>query len=286
MRPSPRLEFIVIDDPADPRLEDYWHIRDRDLKGESGRPGLFIGEQAKTVARMLSIPGMTKSILTTGSHVDEISRAAEAPSHPPAAAPVPVFVVSPAAIEQVAGFPIHRGVLAVGYRPPASQLTLDHIVPRGRAPLTLLLCEDITNIDNMGLLFRNAAAFGVDAVILSPRCHDPLYRKCVRVSIGHVLSTPWARSTDWPGDLQRLQREWGVTLVAAATGDGAAPLDAIDVPDRVGLLVGSEESGLCPATIAACDRIARIPMAPGVDSLNVGVAAAVCLHRFSRGVRI
>lgn len=286
MRQSPRLEFIPIDDPTDPRLEDYRHIRDRDLKGESGRPGLFIGEQAKTVAKMLAIPGMTKSIMTTAAHVDEIGRAAAAPSQPPAAAPVPVYVVSPAAIERVAGFPIHRGVIAVGHRPPASERTLDHVVPRGRDHLTLLLCEDITNIDNIGLLFRNAAAFGVDAVILSPRCHDPLYRKSVRVSIGHVLTTPWARSTDWLGDLQRLRREWGVTLIAAATGGQARSIDAINAPRRVGLIVGSEQSGLTPQTIAACDDAARIPMAPGVDSLNVGVAAAVCLHRFSRGARV
>ena len=154
-----------------------------------------------------------------------------------------------------------------------------------REALTLLVCENITNIDNIGFLFRNAAAFGVDAVLLSPRCHDPLYRKSLRVSIGHALTVPFVRSTDWTAQLDRLRREWGVTLIAAALDPRAEDLDAVARPGRVGLVVGQEFEGISPETLDRCDHIVRIPMAPGVDSLNVAVAAAVCLHRFSTGQR-
>jgi len=269
---------IDISDFEDPRLDDYRDIRDRDLMGEPGRPGLFIGEQALTVEKMLSIPGLTKSVLITPTWVERIS--------PQAPSDVPVYVVSPEDMRRVAGFRIHRGVLAAGRRPAPESPTIDAVVPNRPGPLTVLLCEDVSNIDNVGLLFRNAAAFAVDAVVLSPRCHDPLYRKSIRVSIGHVLTTPWARSGDWPADLERLKREWGLTLIGAATGRRAEPIDAIDRPERVGVVVGPEYEGLSEATLALCGRIGRIPMAPGVDSLNVGVAAAVCLHRFTRGERV
>ena len=122
-------------------------------------------------------------------------------------------------------------------------------------------------------------------MLLSPGCHDPLYRKSVRVSIGHVLRVPWTRSRDWPGDLDRLRCEWGLRLIGAATGEAARSIDEIERPARVGVVVGQEHDGLCPETVDRCDDLARIPMAAGVDSLNVAVAAAVCLHRFSRGTR-
>ncbi len=273
--------LVTITDPDDPRLDDYRDIRDRDLLGPDGRPGLFIGEQALTVEKMLAIPGLTKSVLLAPNWVDRIA--------PLAPEDVPVYVAHADALKQVAGFPIHRGVLAVGHRPDPATRTVDAVLdllPAARTgPLTLLLCENITNIDNIGLLFRNAAAFAVDAVILSPKCHDPLYRKSIRVSIGHVLTTPWAISDDWEQDLARLQ-DRGVTLIAAAIGPDARGLDEIARPERVGLIVGQEYEGIAPATLEQADHIVRIPMAAGVDSLNVGVAAAVCLHRFSRGPRV
>ncbi|MHC4785197.1 MAG: TrmH family RNA methyltransferase, partial [Planctomycetota bacterium] len=128
-------------------------------------------------------------------------------------------------------------------------------------------------------------AFGVDAVVLSPSCHDPLYRKALRVSIGHALTVPFVRSADWPTELARLRREWGVTLIAAALDTRAVDLDSLERPKRVGLVVGQEYQGISRDTLDRCDHIVRIPMAAGVDSLNVAVAAAVCLHRFSTGRR-
>ena len=135
------------------------------------------------------------------------------------------------------------------------------------------------------MLFRNAAAFGVDGVLLSPSCHDPLYRKSLRVSIGHALDVPFARSRDWAGDLADLARR-GITLIAAAATETAVAIDEVTPPRRVALVVGQEFDGVSPTTLDACDHVVRVPMSPGVDSLNVGVAAAVCLHRFSTGRRV
>lgn len=262
------MQTIEISDIDDPRIADYRDIRDR----ARADPALFVAETALVVERMLALPGVTRSVMLAPRWMDRI-----APQAPPG---VPVYVAALPLMQQIAGFPIHRGVLGVGSRAAVERQTLDEAV--GRSPRTLLLCEDITNIDNIGMLFRNAAAFGADAVVLSPRCHDPLYRKSLRVSIGHALTVPFARSTDWSGDLDRLARDRGITLIGAATTGDAVPIDAIEPPDRVGLIVGREHDGLSPATLRRCSVVARVPMAPGVDSLNVAAAAAVCLHRLSR----
>ena len=270
------MPIIEVSDINDPLLDDYRDIRDRGLRGRDGYPGLFIGEQPLVVERMLSRPGVTKSVLLGPTWADRI-----VPQAPP---DVPVYVAPLEILKRIAGFNIHRGVLAVGHRPAVERPDLDPDLSR-REALTLLVCENITNIDNIGFLFRNAAAFGVDAVLLSPRCHDPLYRKSLRVSIGHALTVPFVRSTDWTAQLDRLRREWGVTLIAAALDPRAVDLDALDRPRRIGLVVGQEYQGISPETLDRCDHIVRIPMAPGVDSLNVAVAAAICLHRFSTGQR-
>lgn len=269
---------IPIDDEADPRIEDYRHVRDRDLLGRDGRPGLFIGEQRLIVERMLARPGRTKSVLVLTSRL-----AAIGPLVPP---DVPLYVAPEHVMRAVVGFDIHRGVLAVGHRAPDSAHSLLSALPApSDGPLTVLVCEDVTHHDNLGMLFRAAAAFGVDAVVLSPNCHDPLYRRCLRMSIGHALDVPWARSSDWPADLAALRTHWRCTRIAAATGPGSVPLDEADRPARLALLVGTELTGLSATALAASDVRVRIPMRAGVDSLNVAVAAAVCLHRLSRGDR-
>ncbi|MCA9283961.1 MAG: RNA methyltransferase [Phycisphaerales bacterium] len=272
------MPLVSITDPNDPRLADYRFLRDRDLR--RGDEGLFVGEQFLVVEEMLKRPGVVRSVL-----VDERFLARLAPQVPE---DVPLLAGSAELLERIVGFHIHRGVLAVGTRAAVESPSLDDLLERVPPPgdATLLLLEDIANIDNMGLLFRNAAAFGVDGVLLSPRCHDPLYRRVLRVSIGHVLNVPWTRSRDWPNDLRTLRERHGFTLLAAALKPGAAPLDEVERPPRVGLLVGTEFAGVSAAALACCDRPVRIPMAPGVDSLNVGVAAAVCLHRLSRADRV
>lgn len=270
------MPVIEINDIDDPRLDDYREIRDRELRGREGFPGLFVGEQPLVVQRMLDRPGVTKSVLLGPGWVERVAALA-----PPE---VPVYVVPIELMKRIAGFNIHRGVLAIGHRRAVERAGLDAALDR-RERLTLLLCENITNIDNIGFLFRNAAAFGVNAVVLSPRCHDPLYRKSLRVSIGHALTVPFVRSADWAGDLDRLRGDRGVTLIAAALDPRAVSLDAVPRFPRVGLIVGQEYEGISPQTLDRCDHIARIPMAPGVDSLNVAVASAVCLHRFTTGAR-
>ncbi len=269
--------IIEIKEIGDPRLEDYRDIRDREVKGAGAVGGLFIAEQALVVERMLGVPGAAKSVLVSPNWLDRIQ-----PLAPPGVA---VYVAPLALMKQVAGFDIHRGVLGVGRRDAFQRADLE-LSRDPKTPVTVLLCEEVSNIDNIGFLFRNAAAFGVDGVLLSPRCHDPLYRKSLRVSIGHALTVPFARSRDWERDLKRLKRDRHLTLIGAATGGDAVDLDSVPRPLRVGLIVGQEYDGLAPATLDLCDHVARIPMAEGVDSLNVAVAAAVCLHRFTTGRRV
>jgi tRNA G18 (ribose-2'-O)-methylase SpoU len=236
-----------------------------------------VGEQALVVARMLAQPGVTKSVLVAEGVAGRLAGLV-----PPA---VPLYVAPLAILRAVAGFDVHRGVLAMGYRAPFEGRTVLDVVPDGGDGLCVLACEGITHIDNMGLLFRNAAAFGAAAVVLDPTSHDPLYRRSLRVSIGHALTVPWARSADWPADLARLKEERGLTIIGAALTAGAVALDDLEPPHRCALVVGTEMEGLHGATRALCDHLVRVPMAPGVDSLNVAVAAAVCLHRLCRAGR-
>lgn len=272
--------YALIDDLDDPRIADYRAVRDRDLLGREGRPGRFIAESRLVVERLLGLPVEIESILVDLRRADAMAATLASSGR----RDVPLLAAETALLRAIAGFDVHRGVLAIGRRPRSADSTLDAVVPvRGR--MTLLLCEDITNADNMGGLYRVAAAFGVDAVILSPSCHDHLYRKSMRVSMGHALVVPTARSGDWQSDLDRLRSEWHCSIVAATPGPGSEPLDAIEPSDRVALVVGPEGTGLAPATLLRCDRRVRIPMAAGIDSLNVAVAAAVCLHRLSRSAR-
>ncbi len=272
------VRTIEIDDPADPRVDDYRDIQDRQLKGPAGMPGLFMGEQPLIVKQMLSMPGVTKSVMVMDTWADRI-----APLAPP---DVPVYVAPLSIMRQIAGFTIHRGVLAVGRRDRIEHANLDQVLTPIDRPVTLLICEDIANIDNIGFLFRAAAAFGVDGVLLSRKCHDPLYRKSLRVAIGHTLQVPFARAGErWRDDLDRLRSEFNITLIAAALDERSVDMDSLERPERVGIVVGPEYAGLPQATLERCDHRARIPMAQGVDSLNVGVAAAVLLHRFSTGAR-
>lgn len=267
----------AITEPDDPRVAPYRAVRERDLRGDASREGRFVGEQRLIVERMLALPGVTESVLCLPALAGVL-----APLVPDG---VPLYVADKPVMAAIAGFPIHRGVLAIGRQPPPEALVLDAAVPRRHGPLTVLACEAITHPDNVGMLFRVAAAFGVDAVVLSPGTHDPLYRRSIRMSIGHVLGVPWAWAPAWPLELDRLRREWGAALVGAALDDAVA-LDDAPCPERLALIVGTESHGLSGAVRERLDMAVRIPMAPGVDSLNVAAAAAVCLHRLSRGARV
>ena len=271
--------------PEDPALAPYREVRDRDAAGLDGRPGLFIGESPVVIGAMLRSGVETLSILTSERHAARAEAMVEESRALRVGRPDPEVILAPDAIlDATVGFNIHRGFLAVGRRP--AQRGVQQVLPAAGTDALLLLVEEINNIDNIGQLFRNAAAFGCAAVILSPGCHDPLYRKSLRVSCGCALQVPFARSDDWQGDLARIRDDAGFLLVGA-TGGGAHRLQDVAAqvhgvrPRRLAVVVGAEFAGLRAETLAACSFRAKIPMASGVDSLNVGVAAGVFLARLA-----
>jgi tRNA G18 (ribose-2'-O)-methylase SpoU len=187
-----------------------------------------------------------------------------------------VFVVDQQTMNGIAGFNIHRGCLALAKRP--ATLTLETLPLAAARRLVIL--EGVNNPDNIGGIFRSAAAFGVDAVVLGPACSDPLYRKSVRTSMAATLAVPFADAGVWPDALAWL-RARGWPIVALTPAADAAPLDTLPSnPPNVALLVGAEGDGLSAAALAAADRLLRIPMSPRVDSLNVTVATSIALYHF------
>lgn len=264
---SPEPTTVRIDDPADPRVAAFMNIQERDL---TGREGLFIAE-GKVPVRILASPasrcGVRALLLAEGraaSMADVI--AALGPS-------VPTYVASQAVLDGVAGFALHRGVLALGETPPLQDPSalLDQLPERA----LVLAVSAVGNHDNIGGLFRNAAALGADAVLLDDRCCDPFYRKAIRVSAGAVLTTPFARARSVGALVESLQGRGFEVL--AMTPSAAADLTSLRRAPRTAVLVGSEGPGLDPAVIARCRPVA-IPMAGGFDSLNVATSAAIALH--------
>ena len=276
-----------ISDTNHPHLAPYQQVRDRDALGPDGRPGLFIGESAVVIGAMLRAGVDVLSILTSDRHTERaVAMVDEARPFRNNMPDPEVLLVADDVLDATVGFNIHRGFLAVGRRP--AQHTVRRIVPAHGQDALLLVVEEINNIDNIGQLFRNAAAFGCSAVILSPGCHDPLYRKSLRVSCGCVLRVPYARSDAWNADLRYIRDDQGFTLLGA-TGGGERTLREVaeeltrpsTQPRRIAVVMGAEFTGLCDDTLAACTARVKIPMAIGVDSLNVGVAAGVFLSRLT-----
>jgi tRNA G18 (ribose-2'-O)-methylase SpoU len=185
---------------------------------------------------------------------------------------MPAYVVDQALMNAVTGFNIHRGAIAAACRP--EPVDLDSVL---RTTTTVAVLEGVNDSENLGALFRNAAAFGIGAVLLDPTSADPLYRRSVRVSLGHVLAVPHVRLATWPGDLQHVRRA-GFEVIGLTPDPAAAPVETIGHAGKVALLLGAEGPGLSQAALDATDRRVRIPMAPSVDSLNVATAAAVAFH--------
>jgi tRNA G18 (ribose-2'-O)-methylase SpoU len=252
----------------DPRLRDYVHLREPSRRmGVERERGIFTVEGRLSVEALLRSPYAVRSILVAEEHVARVAAALGTDA--------PILSLPSAEMEQVTGVHFHRGVLAVGERPE-----LPSVVDLVARATRLLVLEAVNDHENIGALFRNAAAFGVDGVVLDPTSADPLYRRATRVSLGHVLRVPFARVADggWPGALDDV-RAAGFTVLAltpAADAD-AVGVVASDPPPAVALLVGAEGPGLSAAAMAAADRRVRIPMAPGVDSVNVATAAAIAL---------
>jgi tRNA G18 (ribose-2'-O)-methylase SpoU len=275
---------IAIADLADPRVDVFRNVRDADLRG---RDGLFMAESELVIRRLLRTPERLHALLLSPQKLERMRDAFVHVSDE-----LPVLVAPLDLMVTITGFPIHRGALAAGTRRRPEELTIDAALGhlRRQPSFQVLLCEALTNVDNMGGIFRNAAAFGVNGVVLDGACCDPLYRKAIRVSMGHSLSVPYAVCRDWTADLQRLKREWGVRLIGAEAAPGARPLWLAGVDDggerrsldRVGVVFGSEGPGLSENARACCDELVQIPMAPGVPSLNVAVASAVILYELQR----
>jgi tRNA G18 (ribose-2'-O)-methylase SpoU len=262
---DPPLEWITHAD--DPRLAGY-----RDL-GRRPPARAFVAEGRLLVRRLLAAPRFqARSVLLTPAAVDGLTDLLRAMADPP-----PVYVAEPATIDRVVGFDFHRGCLALG-EPPVMPSLDALLAPRDMRLLVAL--DDVTNPDNVGAVFRNAAAFGAAAVVLSPACGDPLYRKALRVSMGGALDVPFARVSSWPEALACL-RSAGFTLVAL-TPD--APLDVAELtrPRRVALVVGAEGTGLGRAARQSADVAVAIPMACATGSLNVATATGIALYLLSR----
>lgn len=261
-----RIERISSAD--DERLADYRDLTDVALRRvREPEGGLYIAESSKVIARAIAAGHLPRSVLVQDKWLADAERILAA--HPE----VPVYVVDADIAERLTGYAVHRGALAAMHRPalPALEAVL------ADARLVVVL-EDIVDHTNVGAIFRAAAGLGADAVLVSARCADPLYRRSVRVSMGTVFQVPWTRLPEWP-EARGILHASGFHLAALALADDAVPLDEfrVAVPGRVALMLGAEGDGLSRAALAAADTAVVIPMAGGVDSLNVAAASAVAL---------
>jgi tRNA G18 (ribose-2'-O)-methylase SpoU len=256
------MPLIEIADAADPRLSDFRDLTDADVRPD--RRGIVIAEGVNTVERLFASRYQVRAVVGVRSRVEQLSTV-----------DAPVYVVDKWTLSDVVGFRVTRGVLASADRAatPSVPTLLD------RAARVAVL-EGLNDFENLGALFRNAAAFGVDAVLLDPRCADPLYRRSVRVSIGHALRVPFAVADDWPNELKSL-RDRGFAILAMTPGMDAVPLRTVTPPAKWAVLLGAEGPGLTADAMAAADALVRIPMAGDVDSLNVATAAAIAFAQLT-----
>ncbi|MFE6970008.1 TrmH family RNA methyltransferase [Isoptericola sp. NPDC057653] len=261
-----------VTDPADPRLHDYTDLKDVKLRSaREPAEGLYMAESSSVIRRALEAGHRPRSFLMGEKWLDSMADVLDA--HPD----VPVFVGGDDVVQRITGFHLHRGALAAMHRPVLPSVHELVAGARGGAGARrVAVLEDIVDHTNVGAIFRSAAALGVDAVLVSPRCADPLYRRSVRVSMGTVFQVPWTRLESWPGDLRALQED-GFTVAALALADDAVSLDDVvaDPPERLALVLGTEGDGLSRGAVDTADLVVTIPMAGGVDSLNVAAASAV-----------
>jgi tRNA G18 (ribose-2'-O)-methylase SpoU len=265
--PSP----ISITDPDDGRIADYRALTDLELRTRWEPPnGLFIAEGELVLRRALRAGYAIRSVLVDEKRLRQLPEQVDGP----------VYAGSQAVLDAITGFHVHRGILASFHRRPVP--TAADVLRRAQR---VAILEDVNNHTNIGAIFRGAAALGIDAVLLSPTCADPLYRRSVRVSMGEVFAIPYARLDDWPGGLQMVKDE-GFTVLALTPADDALAIQRL--PDRArerpALLLGAEGAGLTDAAQTASDVRVVIPMRAGVDSLNVAAAAAVAFWELCRDI--
>jgi tRNA G18 (ribose-2'-O)-methylase SpoU len=290
-----------VDDPGDPRLDDFRHLTDPVARrGIEQDRSMFIVEGKLAVARLFESEYRARSLLVDDRRAESSADLVEAAR----ARGVPVYVGSSEVVAGTVGFALHRGVVAAAHRPqsPDAEAVIaaaSRVAGAGGGRPVVAVLEGLNDHENIGALFRNAAAFGVAAVLLDPTCADPLYRRSVRVSIGHVLHVPFARLAPWPDGLELLRASgyvvaaldpgspWEAGVPPSVTLSGLRDLVSVTAdttgtersrPAGVALLFGAEGPGLSDAARSAADCTVSIPMADGVDSLNVATAAAVVFH--------
>lgn len=275
---------------CDPRLADYTSLKDVALRSTlEPERGLYMAESTNVIMRALNIGHRPRSFLMAPRWLEGLAPLIEESTGAADGADVPIFVAQEALLQEITGFHLHRGALAAMQRPelpaPADLLATARDGAHARR---VVILEDLVDHTNVGAVFRSAAALGVDAVLVTPSCADPLYRRSVRVSMGTVFQVPWTRLPRWPAidDLH----DAGFTVAALALSDDSISLDdfvaspACTCPDAaVAFVMGTEGHGLHRRTIEECDAVVRIPMSGGVDSLNVAAASAVVFWA-TRGV--
>lgn len=275
-------DLVSVADATDGRLRDFVRLRDVHLrKSLEAAHGLFIAEGEKVIRRAVAAGHPVRAFLMSERWVASLADVLDVVD-------APAYVVDDATAEAVTGFAVHRGALAAMERLPVPAVghVISDVIADGAACRVLVL-EDIIDHGNVGAIFRCAAALGVRAVVLSPRCADPLYRRAVKVSMGAVFAVPYARMTDWYGGLAEL-RDAGFTLLALTPDQSAVPLGGAPTAGRVALLLGTEGDGLSSRWLREADAAVCIPMsagamALGVDSLNVVAAAAIACHALTQG---
>ena len=268
-------EVIDITDPADPRVDDF-----RDLNSVDRRPdlptgkGLVIAEGVLVAQRMLASRFTPHGFLGTDRRLSELAEDLTSTA-------APFYRASAEVMAEVVGFHLNRGVLAAARRP--AELTMARVIDGAR---TIAVLEGVNDHENLGSIFRNAAGLAVDGIVFGAGCADPLYRRAVRVSMGHALLVPFARAQNWPAELKELQDN-GFRLLALTPNAQARTLaQAMDelTGQRVAVLVGAEGPGLTETAMRACDARVRIPMSRGTDSLNVATAAALAFYERARAL--
>jgi tRNA G18 (ribose-2'-O)-methylase SpoU len=261
------MAYVEIDDPSDPRLADYRDLRDVQLRKHlETEQGLFIAEGEKVVRRAVEAGHAPRSFLMARRWLDGLEDVLSRTD-------APCYVVGEELAELVTGFHVHRGALASLHRTPLP--TVADVLAGAR---TVVVLEDVVDHTNVGAIFRSAAALDVDGILLSPRCADPLYRRSIKVAMGAVFTVPYARVDDWYDAVGALS-DAGFTTVALTLADDAVDVEqALAGRDRVALLMGTEGHGLSERWTRSADLRAVIPMAAGVDSLNVAAATAVACY--------
>jgi len=267
-----------IESLQDSRVDAYRDLVGRARRGESA----FIAEGAVLTHRLLASSYGVESVLVSEESAAEfIAALDERPG-----AKVPLYVVTPSTMAAVVGFNFHRGVLAAGKR-PAGEIQAEfwqkvYPKPAEDQMRRIFICPEVTKPENLGLIFRSAAGFGLDAVLLGERCGDPLSRRCLRVSMGGSLRVPFFKSTGLSSDLQWLKSNYKFEIVGAVLDSTAATPETFRWPQRCGLMIGNESAGIRTNWLELCDARLTIPMREGTDSLNMGVAAGIFAFAMTR----